>query len=191
MIVEISPHKFELRSRHTGRVLGTHPSRAKALRQEAAIKASQARAGQQARAARRNPDPRAREPGETATQQAIRNYTLPVIIGVGILGVLWLVNRPAAQSAYVLQTRPIPANPTDAQRTTTIEIAQSQLKSLGYPVTKVDGISGPETQAAMTSFINANQAAVARAGIAYGQDQRAALIALDDAYRAHFGIAAA
>lgn len=49
MIVRTGPRKFELRSRSTGRVLGTHPSYDAALRQERAIKASQARA------ARRNP----------------------------------------------------------------------------------------------------------------------------------------
>lgn len=44
MIVRTGPRKFELRSRSTGRVLGTHPSYDAALRQERAIKASQARA---------------------------------------------------------------------------------------------------------------------------------------------------
>lgn len=49
MIVRMGPRKFQLLSRSTGRVLGTHPSYAAALRQERAIKASQARA------AKRNP----------------------------------------------------------------------------------------------------------------------------------------
>ncbi len=53
MIVRKGPRKFQLLSRSTGRVLGTHPSYNAALRQERAIKASQARA---ARGVRSNPE---------------------------------------------------------------------------------------------------------------------------------------
>lgn len=53
MIVRTGPRRFELRSRSTGRVLGTHPTRRAAERQEAAIHAHSH--------ARRNPaDPSAR-----------------------------------------------------------------------------------------------------------------------------------
>lgn len=44
MIKKRGPKKWVLVSKKTGRVLGTHPSRAKAERQEAAINISKARA---------------------------------------------------------------------------------------------------------------------------------------------------
>ena len=87
MIVQKSPHKFQLLSRKTGRVLGTHPSYAAALRQERAIKASQARA------ARRNPRDSAED-----------NLGLVAVIIVGGLAVLgassWICGQfPACSSA--------------------------------------------------------------------------------------------
>jgi hypothetical protein len=45
MIRKTSAGKFKLVSKSTGKVLGTHPSREAAMRQERAIKASQARQG--------------------------------------------------------------------------------------------------------------------------------------------------
>lgn len=155
------------------------------------------------KAALRHPEARRAKAGgyrsvatATSTETSIAKWIVPTL-GIGAVAALfWWMSRPPQllqASQIALQQRPFPdlSTLTDAQRTQIVRVAQTQLKQLGYPVTSIDGVSGPETQAAMTSFISANANAITNSASRYGQGEQAIILTLDDVYRRQFGLSAA
>lgn len=104
-----------------------------------------------------------------------------------------LFGSPSASTtpAALLQ-RPLKpsARMTPSDEAAVVRVGQAQLKYLGYSVTRVDGISGPETQAAVNAFIARNQTAVDHLAAQVGNANYdvAVSLAIDDQYRERRGL---
>lgn len=108
-------------------------------------------------------------------------------------GAIWLTRSTSPPiTQYVLQQRPIPpvASMSDASKRAATTIAQTQLKALGYHITTIDGISGPETQQAALAFI-ADHPEITRPTQQVAYDETPLISAIDNAYRARVGLPAA
>lgn len=111
--------------------------------------------------------------------------------GIGIM----LFGGPSAPAGpRVLLQRPLKpsARMTASESREVVRVGQAQLQALGYRITSVDGISGPQTEAAVAQFIAQNQTAVNALAAQIGASNYdvAVSIAIDNAYRSRFGLPA-
>lgn len=89
--------------------------------------------------------------------------------------------------------RPVQSRPLATERAAYMRIAQQQLKDMGYRITAVDGIVGPETQAATRAFVADHQAQVEATRSTYGslRPEIGLMYLIDDVYRRSFGLPSA
>jgi len=125
-----------------------------------------------------------------------------IILGVAAAGVGFLVfsaSSPRVAHAAVtpsstpqrpLQNRPISASATGTARAAIIRIFQQQLQDMGYRITAVDGITGPETQSAARVFSGDHRAQVEATRDTYASlpNDIGLMYLVDDVYRSSFGL---
>ena len=94
---------------------------------------------------------------------------------------------PPAPLTGPVQERPFPTVISETMMRQIVQVAQRQLQDLGFHITMIDGISGPETQAAVRAFIVAHPQEVSVAERTYREyaDKRQIAFLIDDVYRAH------
>jgi len=123
-----------------------------------------------------------------------------IVLGIAAAGVGFLVfSSPRTAHAAVtpsstpqrpLQNRPVSASATGTARAAIIRIFQQQLQDMGYRITAVDGVTGPETQSAARVFSGDHRAQVDATRSTYASlpNDIGLMYLVDDVYRSSFGL---
>jgi len=114
---------------------------------------------------------------------------------VGVTGTTGAVGLTGAGGGVVVQSRPVPIDPstvTPFEAAKILATVQGQLRALGYNIDRIDGIQSDATTAAAQQFYADHRAAVdAEAARVHSHDDWVVLVILDDIYRAAFNLPSA